>query len=227
MGVISAPGRKAAFCVKMPASMGSTRLLAVLFALVLVSGAARAQSSDDLARAKTHYEAGHALYNLGNFTEAQREFAAGYQLVPRPGFLLNLGQCARKLGNLERAQEMYQRFLQAARPDDPQRAEATQVLAELDKQIAERPAAVAVAPEPQPPATTVGAPTAPAVAPAALTLTAAPPRRKSWIKRNWWVVPVAAVVVAGGVGLGIYFGTRPAGACKSGDLACWDLSKSQ
>src|ERR1700742_4044468 len=123
----------------MLASMGSLRRTAVLFALVLVGGVAHAQSQDDVMRAKTHYEAGHALYNLGNYTEAQREFAAGYQLVARPGFLLHLGQCARKLGNLQHAKEMYQRFLSAIPDKDPQRAEATQVLAELDKQLAEQP----------------------------------------------------------------------------------------
>jgi tetratricopeptide (TPR) repeat protein len=205
--------------------MGFTRLMAVLFALVFASGAARAQSSDDLSRARTHFEAGHALYNLGNYTEAQREFAAGYQLAPRPGFLLNLGQCARKLGNVERAQEMYRRFLAAARADDPQRAEATQVLAELDQQIADRPV-VSPSPPPvaQPQPAVIAAPT---VQPAALTLTASPPARKSWIKRNWWVIPVGGVVVAAAVGVGVYFGTRPASACKSGDLACWNLSQPQ
>lgn len=205
--------------------MDLARLMAVLFALVFASGTARAQSSDDLSRARTHFEAGHALYNLGNYTEAQREFAAGYQLAPRAGFLLNLGQCARKLGDIERAQEMYRRFLAAATADDPQRAEATQVLAELDEQLAERPVVSPTpSPEKQPQPVVV---VAPAVQPAALTLTARPPARKSWIKRNWWVIPVGAVVVAAGVGVGVYFGTRPASACRSGDLACWNLSQSQ
>ena len=210
--------------------MGSSRRTAVLFALLLVTGAARAQSQDDLARAKTHYEAGHALYNLGNYTEAQREFAAGYQLVPRPGFLLNLGQCARKLGNLQYAKEMYQRFLGAVPANDPQRVEATQVLAELDKQLAEQPVVTPTPPEVKPAVAHPVAPepTTPAiVTPAALSLTASPPPRKSWIKRNWWVLPVGAVVVGVGVGLGVYFGTKPAGACKSGDLACWNLSNPQ
>ena len=208
--------------------MGSSRRTAFLFALLLVGGLARAQSQDDLARAKTHYEAGHALYNLGNYTEAQREFAAGYQLAPRPGFLVNLGQCARKLGNLPRAKEMYQRFLSAVPANDPQRAEATQVLAELDKQLAEQPVVTPV-PEPKPeivqpvtpPATTPSA----VVTPAALSLTAAPPPRKSWIKRNWWIIPVGAVVVGAGVGLGVYFATKPASVCRSSDLACWNLSQ--
>ncbi|HEX4458678.1 MAG TPA: tetratricopeptide repeat protein [Polyangia bacterium] len=202
--------------------------MAVLFALVLVSGAAHAQSQDDLARAKTHYEAGHALYNLGNYTEAQREFAAGYQLVPRPGFLLNLGQCARKLGDLRRAKEMYQRFLSAIPDKDPERGDATQVLAELDRQIAEQPVVTPTPlPEPKPAIAHPVAPEAIAVTPALSVETSAPPPRKSWIKRNWWVIPVGAVVVGAGVGLGVYFGTKPASACKSGDLACWNLSNPQ
>ena len=208
--------------------MGSSRRTAFLFALLLVGGLARAQSQDDLARAKTHYEAGHALYNLGNYTEAQREFAAGYQLAPRPGFLVNLGQCARKLGNLPRAKEMYQRFLSAVPANDPQRAEATQVLAELDKQLAEQPVVTPV-PEPKPelvqPVTPAATTPSVVVTPAALSLTASPPPRKSWIKRNWWVIPVGAVVVGVGVGLGVYYGTRTADPCAGANLTCWDLSK--
>lgn len=188
-----------------------------LCVLLLACGAARAQQSDDdVTRARTHFEAGRALYQLGNYNEALREFAAGYQLAPRPQFLLNLGQCYRKLDDLANARAMYQRYLHDAPPSDPERPQAEQILSEIDRQMADREAAKA----PPPVASSSVA------APAATTLTqTAPPPRKSWIKRNWWIIPVGAVVLGVGVGLGVYYGTRAPDPCDGANLTCWDLSK--
>jgi tetratricopeptide (TPR) repeat protein len=202
--------------------MAGVRLIAALLAVAWCAGVARAQQPEDpVARARTHFEAGRALYTLGNYEEARREFAAGYQLAPRPQFLLNLGQCYRKLDDLQHAREMYQRYLHDAPATDPERPQAEQILAEIDTQIADRQAALRAAPPPASP------PPAPAVsAPAANALTAtAPPPKKSWARRNWWVFPVAAVVVGVGVGLGVYYGTRAPDPCSSANLSCWDLSK--
>jgi Flp pilus assembly protein TadD len=193
-----------------------------LCVLLLACGVAQAQvqeprSDDDVTRARTHFEAGRALYQLGNYNEALREFAAGYQLAPRPQFLLNLGQCYRKLDDLANARSMYQRYLHDAPQSDPERPQAEQILAEIERQIADRQAAQA------PPAPVTPPPIA---APAATTLTqTAPPPKKSWIKRNWWVIPVGAVVVGVGVGLGVYYGTRAPDPCSGANLTCWDLSK--
>ena len=100
-------------------------------------GAGAGANDDPVTRARTHFEAGRALYQLGNYNEALREFAAGYQLAPRPQFLLNLGQCYRKLDDLPNAREMYQRYLHDAPASDPERPQAQQILAEIDKQIAD------------------------------------------------------------------------------------------
>ena len=209
--------------------MGPQRRKAAIFAVALVVFSAGlpafAQSDDALGRARTHFEAGRALYNLGNYSEATREFAAGYELAPRPQFLLNLGQCYRKLDNLEQARAMYQRYLHDAPVSDPERAQAQQILAEIDRQIADKQAAAAAAAAPPPTAPT-GTTAAPASAPAATaTLTAAAPARKPWIKRNWWIIPVGAVVVGVAVGLGVYYGTRAPDPCSGANLVCWDLSK--
>ena len=195
------------------------RHIAVAVAMLVCAGAAQAQNDDQTARARTHFEAGRALYQLGNFTEALREFAAGYQLVPKPQFLLNLGQCYRKLDDLQKAREMYQRYLHDAPATDPERPQAQQILAEIDQQIADRQA-------PPTPPPVVASPSTSAPQPAAATLTAtAPPPRKSWIKRNWWIIPVGAVVVGAAVGTGVYFGTRSASTCSAKDLLCVDGSQ--
>jgi len=202
-------------------SMAGLRHIMVIVAVAALwacAAPARAQQNDDqMTRARTHFEAGRALYQLGNYNEALREFAAGYQLAPRPQFLLNLGQCYRKLDDLANARSMYQRYLHDAPQSDPERPQAEQILAEIERQIADRQAAQAPPPPVTPP---------PGAAPAATTLTqTAPPPKKSWIKRNWWVIPVGAVVVGVGVGLGVYYGTRAPDPCIGANLTCWDLSK--
>jgi len=220
-GLVYIPGA-ADGCGKMRASMVHLRHILAIVALCACAMPARAQESDDqVTRARTHFEAGRALYQLGNYNEALREFGAGYQLAPRPQFLLNLGQCYRKLDDLANARSMYQRYLHDAPASDPERPQAEQILTEIEKQIADREAARTPPPS-----------LAPAPAPArvqsgpATTLTAtAPPPRKSWIKRNWWVIPVGAVVVGAAVGLGVYYGTRAPDPCAGANLTCWDLSK--
>jgi len=205
--------------------MALVRDIGLGLAVLACAAAAHAQSNDDISRARTHFEAGRALYQLGNYDEALREFAAGYELAPRPQFLLNLGQCYRKLDNLEQARAMYQRYLHDAPVSDPERPQAQQILAEIDRQIADKQAAAAAAAAPPPTAPT-GTTAAPASAPTATaTLTAAAPARKPWIKRNWWIIPVGAVVVGVAVGLGVYYGTRAPDPCSGANLVCWDLSK--
>jgi len=205
--------------------MALVRDIGLGLAVLACAAAAHAQSNDDISRARTHFEAGRALYQLGNYDEALREFAAGYELAPRPQFLLNLGQCYRKLDNLEQARAMYQRYLHDAPVSDPERPQAQQILAEIDRQIADKQAAAAAAAAPPPTAPT-GITAAPASAPAATaTLTAAAPARKPWIKRNWWIIPVGAAVVGVAVGLGVYYGTRAPDPCSGANLVCWDLSK--
>ena len=167
-----------------------------------------------MLRARTHFEAGRALYNLGNYTDAIREFSAGYQLVPRPQFLVNLGQAFRKLNDLERARDMYKKYLAEAPPNDPEREQVRQIVADLDMQIAALP------PKPLPVPVVVKEAPPP---PAAVIVASEPPKKKSFIQKHWWISPVAGVVVAG-VAVGAYFGTRPSGQvdCSAATLGCID-----
>ena len=185
----------------------------VMLVLALLAGVARAQGADDVAKARQHFEAGRALYNLGNFRDAIREFSAGYQLAPRPQFLVNLGQAYRKLGELEKARDQYRKFLDEAPPNDPDREQVQQILGELEQQIAAQPPP-APAPAPAPTVTPV---------PSQAALTASAPPRRSWAKRNWWVFPVGAVVVGAALGVGLYFGLQPHQiGCGEASLGCID-----
>jgi tetratricopeptide (TPR) repeat protein len=157
------------------------------------------------------------LYQLGNYHEAVREFGAGYELVPRPQFLLNLGQCYRKLNDLEKAREMYQRYLRDAPATDVERPQAQQILAEIERQLAAS----------KPPASPPPQAAPPAAASSMTVIRPAPPREKRpFIKRHWWIFPASAVVVGVAVGVGVYYGTRT-DPCAGANLACWDLSKAQ
>lgn len=191
-------------------------------AYAAAGGVAHAAGDDAVSRARTHFEAGRALYNLGNYQDAIREFSAGYQLAPRPQFLLNLGQAYRKLGQLEKARDLYKRFLTDAPPDDPDRGQVQQILIDLEGELARQPPP-ALTPIPElrsTPAALAATPTPPAPA-ATLTVHAEPPPRKSFLRRNWWIFPVGAVVLAGAA-VGIYFAVRPSNQldCSGATLGC-------
>jgi hypothetical protein len=62
--------------------------LVALCALLLAGGAtAHAKDSAKERLAKSHFVTGMELYKQGKFTEAGREFAAGYAIVPKREFL--------------------------------------------------------------------------------------------------------------------------------------------
>lgn len=85
--------------------------------------------------AKAHFDSGNAHYAAGRYEDAIRDFQAGYGLVPRPNFLVNLGQAFRKLGDLARAKEAYVAYVRALPENSALRDQALQVLAEIEVQI--------------------------------------------------------------------------------------------
>lgn len=181
-------------------------------ALLLAPPLARAADADAVAKAQTHYRAGKTLYDLGNYEGAIREFAAGYSLVPRPEFLLNLGQAYRRGGDLPKAKEMYLRYLEKAPESAPERPGVHETLQELEAELRAQPPPASDRPE----ASTL-VPKAPVTEPAAQIEAEKP------FNHAVWAVPVA-VAVAVGVGVAIFFATRPPDACgTAGGLGCFDL----
>jgi len=178
-----------------------TYVLAALWVATPKVYADGAPPTSDLERARAHYEAGRALYGLGNFDDALREFTSGYQLSHKPLFLLNLGQAYRKLNKLEKARDTYEKFLREAAPDDGYRAEAQRLLADVRQQLL-------VQPVPPPPIL---------VMPAVVTPTVVAVHKPN--RRLWWILP-ATVVVGVGLGVGLYFGLRPQLDCGSVGLGC-------
>ena len=212
------------------------RLVVAMLLTLCAAQTARGQDRDNVARARLYYETGRLLYDQGDYEQAAKKFTAGYELAPRPQFLLNTGLCYQKMDQLDKAHALYERFLREASADDPDRERAKTWLAEVDAKIA----AIKSAPRPPqalPPPSSApsehAVPSAPAPAlsatpgpasPAGANLTVAttPPPKKSFMRRNWWIVPVGAVVVAGAA-VGIYFAARPSSSGCVGSMPCIDL----
>lgn len=208
--------------------------------LMLVMALAGPAHADDEGEARAHYQRGRVQYNLGDYEGAVREFSAGYRLAPRPQFLVNLGQAWRRLGQLERAREMYQRFLADAPEGDRARPEVRELIAEVERELsrsrlgseAARPAPRGTLPryeEGSPEGALAARPNAgsDAASPARADAGDPGPRRSGWL-RFWWALPVAAVALAG-AGIGIYFLARPPGGgepdCAAAAFGCLDLRR--
>ena len=190
------------------------RLAAVVMLMVCVS----AQAEDPVEASRNHFRVGQSLHEAGRFAEAVREFQLGYDLVPRPEFLFNMGQSYHRMGDARAALRMYEKYLAEAPANGRYRRATLDLVTELRAEVARLP------PEP-PPAMTAPSTTAPATtAPATTTTTrladgatpvaidrpaltlAPPPRHKSFARRQWWIFPVGVAVVGVAVGLGVYFG---------------------
>ncbi len=218
----------------------SSTAVFVLLLLLLGGGGAARGEPDKEERARAHFEAGRVRYNLGDYPAAVREFADGYRLVPRPQFLVNLGQAYRRLGQLERAREMYNRFLADTPAGDRSRPQVKVLIAEIERELARTvppPPSEKLPPEPAPdeaPPPVVAAPVQPAAEPIAaderapIVAAAAPaakPAPAGFWRRRWWIVPLAGVALTGLV-VGIYFGVHPSGSdpdCSGSSLGCLDL----
>ncbi len=206
------------------------RLAAAL--AVLVTLAAPARADHDRRAAAAHFQEGSALYAQARFSEALAEFEAGYQAYPLRGFLVNIGQCYRKLDQLDEAADAWRRFLATNPADAKLRDEVTDALAEvaaLQAKNAQPPTTTAtpapeVAPAPVEPAVNLDPPApAPAVAADVITapLIAKPVEKK---KSRRWVWAVVGVTVASLAAVAVTVGVMewPGATPRSGSLGLID-----
>jgi hypothetical protein len=113
------------------------RVLVAACALLFVAapGPAGAAEADNVRRARQHFQDGKKAFEARDYPGALREFQAGYQLEPRPGFLLNMGHAARKMDQLETAREYYRQFM-LSNPSGEERRTAEQSLSEIERKLA-------------------------------------------------------------------------------------------
>jgi tetratricopeptide (TPR) repeat protein len=63
-------------------------------------------------RARDQFFKGQKAYAAGEYEKALAAFSEAYGLQPVPGFLFDIAQCHRQLGNYERAAVFYQQYLE-------------------------------------------------------------------------------------------------------------------
>ena len=210
-------------------------LWGVLSSAMLAQAAEGGAATDDTStQAKKLYERGMAHFQLAEYDDAIAKWQEGFRTKPVPEFLYNIGQAYRLSSRPEKAVQNYRAYLRM-QPDAPNRTEVERHIATLQKVI-EQSHTAATAPPTQPTTpsgmghgepqtTTMPTPTptttspltptveAPANPPATTgnALVASAPERKTPVTKKawfWGVVAGGAVVVAGAVVLGVYFGTK-------------------
>jgi tetratricopeptide (TPR) repeat protein len=155
--------------------------------------AAASASSDRPGRAR--FEQAEVKFNLGRFEDAVADYQAAYEVEPLPAFLFNIGQCYRNMGDYERAEFYFRRYV-ALDPRSPNRPAAERLIAEMDR-LAERQPAVATLPAVTSLASDSGA-AAPAPFAPSLRQSAKPDAPPPLYRRPWFWVG-AGVAAAGAI----------------------------
>jgi tetratricopeptide (TPR) repeat protein len=90
-----------------------TRLFLLLMMCLAIAMPSRSAFADDPATrsARRHFERGEKLFALGKFDEALEEYQTAFDDKPLPGFLYNIGQCYRNLGDLDQAIFSFKKYL--------------------------------------------------------------------------------------------------------------------
>jgi tetratricopeptide (TPR) repeat protein len=192
------------------------RIAAILAAGLIAGLSSRTATaaSEKEREARAHFQAGESRFKAGAFDEALSEYQAGYDAKPLPGFLVNIAQCQRRLGDLKGARATYQKFVLVA-PDSPLVPQVRSTMAEIDGLLANleknktaeksRPAEAAEDEAKPEPAVVAAAPpaTAPEKEAAGAVLVAAAPAQEPAAKparssRRWWLWGAIGAVVVGG-----------------------------
>lgn len=101
-------------------------------------------SEEQIAQARAAYAAAEAALAEGDHEMAVLRFQQAYELVPNPVVLIALGHALEESGDIPRAYTTYRQYLRE-RPDAPDRTDVELKIAEL----AELPASVRVAVQPE------------------------------------------------------------------------------
>jgi tetratricopeptide (TPR) repeat protein len=179
-----------------------------------------AAPADDASskEARALFKRAELNFNLLKFAEALSDYQAAYQAKPLPGFLFNIAQCHRNMGQYERARFFFRRYL-VLDPRTANRPKVEDLIAEMTRLLEKQEAASAATASSMPQSTAATEPearSAPAIIAAAappantgnapLLLTQQPlppappaPSRRPVYKRWWFWSGVAAAVVGGSV----------------------------
>ena len=187
-------------------------LLAVCLLLFAFARSAHAEDPSERA-AKRHYDRGQKLYNLQKFEAALEQYQKAFDAQPLPGFLFNIAQCQRNLGDYDAAIFSFKRYLKLD-PETEKREQVEELIEELEGKKAESDTErLGLGKRKKDREQEEEAP---------------PPReveRGAPVYKKWWFWTGVAVVGAAG-GIGIYYATKPSGGGAPGtDLGNIDYPK--
>ena len=193
----------------------SRRLVGLCLIATTALGAAQRPELDRDRTARARFVEGTKAYNVGQFEAALTAYKEAFDLKPHPGFLFNIAQCYRHLGQYATAAFYYRRYrneaqLNAAdafvldeliadveaKQDELEREERAQAEAarQRDLELA-RAAAVKAAAEAEalrkPETVAISSPSVP------------PPRQTDSILKKWWFWTGVGVVAGGAIYLAI------------------------
>lgn len=109
-------------------------LLLALWGLAPRSAAGAELTEEAKAQAREQFNQGNTAYAQGDFRQALDAFEAAYQLAPLPGFLFNVAQCHRQLGNFAQAASSYRRYLALSGKEPPNAGMVKELIAEMEAQ---------------------------------------------------------------------------------------------
>jgi tetratricopeptide (TPR) repeat protein len=107
-------------------------LVLALWGLMPWPAAGAELTEEAKAQAREKFNSGNLAYEQGDFRQALEDFEAAYKLAPLPGFLFNVAQCHRQLGNFTRASSSYRRFLALSEKQPANAAMVKGLIAEMD-----------------------------------------------------------------------------------------------
>jgi hypothetical protein len=153
------------------------------------------------AVASTHFETGLALYGLGHFEDAVSEFRKAYEVQARPEFLLHIGRSFEKLGQSDKAQYFFKRYLSTAPPQAAERDEARAYVLKFDR---DQPAPIMQ----EPPVASLKTP----------SVASNSELKSEPLWQRWWFWATAGLVVTAAVGVVVLFSRGEEGSAPQSDL---------
>ena len=200
---------------------GAVTAAVMTVAVLSLPSLAAAATSEAEREARTHFQAGEARFKAGAFDEALAEYQKGYEAKPLPGFLVNIAQCQRRLGDLKSARATYQKFVLVA-PDSPLIPQVRSMMAEIDALLEkeqEKPPAETVTEEKPKPEAPPPAATPPAEAPVLVAAAPAPAPAPAPTGHRWWLWGALGAVVVGGAITAVALSTGGTETIHDGSLA--------
>jgi hypothetical protein len=168
-------------------------LLLTLAAAVAAPATTGAVSPAADQEARALFRRGEINFYAGNYQEALGNYQRAYEARPLPGFVFNIAQCYRNLGNYERAGFFYRRFLTLER-SPARRAQVEKLIDEMAAKTGDGdPAPPPPDPRALPPEKSRPLLTAPD---GTLVVNAAPTKAAPFYRR-WWFWTTVGVVAAG------------------------------